>query len=146
MNTGTTLTFNFIDWKISGELFKYDVSILASNRYPEGHSNQAPPEYKSRPPYSLTSEVITDYIQKNNSELQTRHEYRVTLSYPCERPCRPTELWDVQARTFSRQSVHRWQWGCQPCVPAALYPQEDSWYSFLLKAESIPGPYCGWKD
>jgi hypothetical protein len=29
---------------------------------------------------------------------------------------------------------------------AALYPQEDSWYSFLLEAESTPGPYCGWKD
>jgi hypothetical protein len=24
--------------------------------------------------------------------------------------------------------------------PAALYPQEDSWYSFLLEAESAPGP------
>jgi hypothetical protein len=24
--------------------------------------------------------------------------------------------------------------------------QEDSWYSFLLEAESTPGPYCGWKD
>jgi hypothetical protein len=24
--------------------------------------------------------------------------------------------------------------------PAALYPQEDSWYSFLLEAESVPGP------
>jgi hypothetical protein len=23
----------------------------------------------------------------------------------------------------------------QPCAPAALYPQEDSWYSFLLEAE-----------
>jgi hypothetical protein len=23
---------------------------------------------------------------------------------------------------------------------AALYPQEDSWYSFLLQAESTPGP------
>jgi hypothetical protein len=30
--------------------------------------------------------------------------------------------------------------------PTALYPQEDSWYSFLLEAESIPGPQCGWKD
>jgi hypothetical protein len=27
--------------------------------------------------------------------------------------------------------------------PASLYPQEDSWYSFLLKAESTTGPYCG---
>jgi hypothetical protein len=25
-------------------------------------------------------------------------------------------------------------------------PQEDSWYSFLLKAESNPGPQCGRKD
>jgi hypothetical protein len=25
-------------------------------------------------------------------------------------------------------------------------PQEDSWYSFLLEAESTPGPQCGWKD
>jgi hypothetical protein len=24
--------------------------------------------------------------------------------------------------------------------------QEDSWYSFLLEAESTPGPQCGWKD
>jgi hypothetical protein len=24
--------------------------------------------------------------------------------------------------------------------PAALYPQEDSWYSFLLEAQSTPGP------
>jgi hypothetical protein len=29
---------------------------------------------------------------------------------------------------------------------AVLYPQEDSWYSFLLEAESTPGPYCGWND
>jgi hypothetical protein len=26
----------------------------------------------------------------------------------------------------------------QPYATAALYPQEDSWYSFLLEAESIP--------
>jgi hypothetical protein len=24
--------------------------------------------------------------------------------------------------------------------PATLYPQEDSWYSFLFEAESTPGP------
>jgi hypothetical protein len=24
--------------------------------------------------------------------------------------------------------------------------QELSWYSFLLEAESTPGPQCGWKD
>jgi hypothetical protein len=25
-------------------------------------------------------------------------------------------------------------------------PQEDSWYTFLLEAESTPGPQCGWND
>jgi hypothetical protein len=49
-------------------------------------------------------------------------------------------LWDVEAPTFSIQSAHRWRWGCQPYAPPALYPQEQSWYSFLLEAESIPGP------
>jgi hypothetical protein len=29
---------------------------------------------------------------------------------------------------------------------AVLYPQEDSWYSFLLEAESNLGSQCGWKD
>jgi hypothetical protein len=29
---------------------------------------------------------------------------------------------------------------------AAPYPQEDSWYPFLLEAESNPGPQCGWKE
>jgi hypothetical protein len=32
------------------------------------------------------------------------------------------------------------------CWPATLYTQEDSWYSFLLEAESIPGLQCDWKD
>jgi hypothetical protein len=30
--------------------------------------------------------------------------------------------------------------------PAALYHQEDSWYSFLLEAESTPEKYCDWKS
>jgi hypothetical protein len=66
--------------------------------------------------------------------------------YLCNRPWRPIRLWDVEAPTFSRQSAHRWRWGCQPYAPAALYPQGDSWYSFLLEAESTTGPQWGWKD
>jgi hypothetical protein len=33
-----------------------------------------------------------------------------------------------EAPRFSRQLADRWQWSCQPYVPAVLYPQEDSWY------------------
>jgi hypothetical protein len=54
-------------------------------------------------------------------------------------------LWDVQDLTLPRESTHRWRWDCQPYAPAALYSQEDSWYSYLLEAESTPGPYCDWK-
>jgi hypothetical protein len=42
----------------------------------------------------------------------------------------------LEAPTIPRQSAHRWRWGCQPYAPAALYSQEDPWYSFLLEAES----------
>jgi hypothetical protein len=35
-----------------------------------------------------------------------------------------------------RHSAHRWWQGCQPYEPVAFYLQEDSWYSFLLEAES----------
>jgi hypothetical protein len=56
-------------------------------------------------------------------------------SYPCNGPWSPIGLWDVEAPTFFRQSAHRWRWDCQPEAPATLYPQEDSWYSFLLEAE-----------
>jgi len=38
---------------------------------------------------------------------------------------------------ISRQSAHE---GCQPYAPAAFTPRKLSWYSFLLEAESIPGP------
>jgi hypothetical protein len=37
-------------------------------------------------------------------------------------------------------SAHKWLQGCHPYAPAAFYPQEDSWYSYLLEAESTPGP------
>ena len=36
--------------------------------------------------------------------------------------------------------------GCQPHSPAAFTPSKYSWYSFLLEAESTPGPLCDRKD
>jgi hypothetical protein len=47
--------------------------------------------------------------------------------------------WVVKAPIFSRQSTHRRRWDCQPYTPEALNPPGDSWYSFLLEAESTPG-------
>ena len=41
---------------------------------------------------------------------------------------------------------HRMVVGCQPYPPAAFTPRKYSWYSFLLQAESTPGPQCDQKD
>jgi hypothetical protein len=49
------------------------------------------------------------------------------------------DQWAIKAPIFTRHSAHRWRWGCQPYVLVTLYPQEDSWYSFLLEAESTQG-------
>jgi hypothetical protein len=43
--------------------------------------------------------------------------------------------------------IDTWRWqGCQPCAPAAFTPKKYFWYSFLLEAESTPGPQCARKD
>jgi hypothetical protein len=59
---------------------------------------------------------------------------RKKWSYPCNRPWRPIGLWDAEDPTLSRQSAHRWQSGCQPYVPATLYPQK-----YLLLFISVGG-------
>jgi hypothetical protein len=54
-------------------------------------------------------------------------------------------LREVKAPTLLRQTANRWRQGCQPYMPAALllpgfFIFKDSWFSFLLEAESTPGP------
>jgi hypothetical protein len=58
--------------------------------------------------------------------------------YSCVRPWWPIWSLDVEAPTFSRQSAHKWRRSCQNYAPAAPLPPEDSWYSFVLEAESTP--------
>jgi hypothetical protein len=65
--------------------------------------------------------------------------------FPCSRPWRPIGLREVKAPTLLRQTANRWRQGCQPDAAAANYPQvssffKNSWYSFLLEAESTPRP------
>jgi hypothetical protein len=54
--------------------------------------------------------------------------------YPRNWPWGPIGLWDVKDSTFSRQSTHRWRYGCQPYALAALLFL-CFWYSFLFEAE-----------
>jgi hypothetical protein len=59
--------------------------------------------------------------------------FKKRQNYPCNRPWRPTGLWDVEAPTFSLDN--RFTDGGKvvslTCRPP-FTPQEDSWYSFLL--------------
>jgi hypothetical protein len=55
------------------------------------------------------------------------------ISHPCNRLWRPIGLWDVEAPIFPRHSAHRWRWDFN----LTCRPPFDSWYSFLLEAESI---------
>jgi hypothetical protein len=62
-------------------------------------------------------------------------------SYPCNRPWRPIGLWDVEADTFSldNQLIDGGKFVSLTRRPPFI-PQEGSWHSFLLEAESTPGP------
>jgi hypothetical protein len=80
---------------------------------------------------SVTQESVAAFMN------QTHMYLHLSTTISCIRSWRPIGLWDAEVPTFSRRSAHWWRWGCQPYAPpVALYPQEDSWYSFLLEAES----------
>jgi hypothetical protein len=51
--------------------------------------------------------------------------YTSIYRYPCKRPWRPVELWDVKEPTLSKQSPHMWWLGCLLYVLAVLYTQKD---------------------
>ena len=60
----------------------------------------------------------------------------------------PERSWRVKAPSF-RDNGTVMVVGCQPYAPAAFTPRsipdddrKNSWYSFLLEAESTPGPQC----
>jgi hypothetical protein len=55
-------------------------------------------------------------------------------SFTFNRPWGLTGLWDVEVATFSRQSAHKWRWGCQPYEPAAIYPSGRSLVLFSVKS------------
>jgi len=51
-----------------------------------------------------------------------------------------------QLRTSRGFRWHTLDNGCQPYAPAAFTPRKYSWYSFLLEADSTPGPRRDRKD
>jgi hypothetical protein len=65
---------------------------------------------------------MSSSIYKSKYFLITILSYLLYKCFPCNRLWRPTGLWGIEAPIFSRQSVHRWWWGCQPYLLATLYP------------------------
>jgi hypothetical protein len=51
----------------------------------------------------------------------------------------PKEFQEVKVPRLHDNGTGWWK-GCQPYSPAAFTPRKCSWYSFLLEAESSPGP------
>ena len=51
----------------------------------------------------------------------------------------PRVFQEVKVPRFHDNGTGRWL-GCQPYAPAAFTSRKFSWYSFLLEAESTPGP------
>jgi hypothetical protein len=96
--------------------------------------------------FSIRQEISIHQSPPFRCVIQSSSHFTITNSvlriHPhfYNRPWKPIGLWDVEAPTFYRQWTYRWQWGCQPYAPGAFYPQEVSWYSFLLEAESTQGP------
>jgi hypothetical protein len=53
------------------------------------------------------------------------------------RPWKSIGLWDVKIPTCSKQSAHRWQWGCHLYALATLYPRNIPGTHFC---RSLSGP------
>ena len=51
----------------------------------------------------------------------------------------PRGFQEVKVPRFYDNGTGWWS-GCQPYAPAAFTPRKYTWYSFLLEAESTPGP------
>jgi hypothetical protein len=71
--------------------------------------------------------ILLYFEKKKNKNKQTNKQTKQSKkskAIPVNRLWKPIGLRDVEDRTLSRQSAHRWRWGCQPYAPAALYSPE----------------------
>jgi len=119
--------------------------------------------YHSLPPWCILQAVRQYYLSDHNNGATFQHDRIMPISSTYLIFCRPcyivyyVTLYDITGVKANAIPVQAWtglvgykrmrlqdfktigtwrQWGCQPYVP----PRKHSWYSFLLKAESIPGP------
>ena len=74
------------------------------------------------------------------------HASQMLKSYPCTDLGRPRGPQKANAPRTFRQSAYEVGKVVSPTHHPPLTPKGYPWYSFLLEAESTPGPQCGQKD
>jgi hypothetical protein len=72
-------------------------------------------------------------------------KYKGKVKFSLYRPWSPLWLRDVETPTFSDIPLTDGGKVVSSTRRPPFYPQEDSWYSFLLEADSTPGSYCSWE-
>jgi hypothetical protein len=96
----------------------------------------------------MSNDFISQRVDNNTGkiDLLRRQMWIKRQSYSCNRPWSSTGFEMSTLQHFLDNCLTDGDEVCQPYAPAALYPQENSWYPFLLVAESNRGSWCGWKD
>jgi hypothetical protein len=83
------------------------------------HCNKCSP---SLPTLQFCCVACPCQIVRWQKQLKSPYNFSTLKGKACNRPWRPIGLWDVEDPTFSRQSTHRWRWGCQPYAPGRSLP------------------------
>ena len=88
--------------------------------------------------------LLTNSLLACASVVNLRSKGKDTV-IPLQAQCGPEGSRRFRLPDFMTFGTWRW-WGCQPHTLAAFTPQECSWYSFSLGAESTPTPWCSRKE
>jgi len=106
------------------------------------------PQFKPRqfPSTDLSNSLFTDHQNNWRSVIWATNSDKEAISNAITGLDRPSGFQEVEAPRF-QDSRHLRVVRLSALRTGRLYPRRKySWYSFLLEAESTPGPYCGRKD
>jgi hypothetical protein len=95
--------------------------------------------FRHRSPYLRELYTIISNLLKYNTLQSSSYNTRKGKAIALQALTGPEGSRRLRLPDFMTIGTWRWQ-GCQPCPPAAFTPRKHSWYSFLLEAESTPGP------